>query len=62
MMVMILKNVFQPNFPFILINRFNLSISAFQPHESNLKYEQVFNSYIISDCTFTKHLLLMPFQ
>ena len=62
MMIIISRNVFQPNFPFILINAVNLSISAFQPRESNLTHEQVSNWYVISNCTFTKHLLLGPFQ
>ena len=36
-MIIIWRNVFQPNFPFTFINAVNSSISAFQTRESNLK-------------------------
>ena len=67
-MIIISRNVFQPNFSLIPINAVNSSRSAFQPREPNLKHEQVSNWYIIGDCTLLlalttpKHLLLTPFQ
>ena len=56
------EKYFSTNFPFILINAVNSSISAFQPREPNLTHEHVSNWYVISDCSFTKHLLLMLLQ
>ena len=51
--------IFSTKFLIILINVVNSSQRAFQRREPNLKHEQVSNSYIISDCTFNKHLLFI---
>ena len=51
--------IFSTKFLIILINVVNSSQRAFQRREPNLKHEQVSNWYIISDCTFNKHLLFI---
>ena len=62
MMIMISRNVFQPNFPFIPINALNSSKVHFNPVNLIWNMSKLSNWFIISDCTFNKHLPLMPFQ